>query len=630
MAESPPRHFEFDGYRADRQTRQLCGPDGKPVALTAKAFDTLCYLVEHRARTVGKDELLASVWPGRVVEENNLTQAISALRRAFGVGAGDHRFILTVPGRGYRFVAEVREADDVAEATLQEAAGIADVRTRRAGYHLMWWALLVAALLAAIVLFAWASWTARPSSPATAVVLPFRTLSRQPQDQLLAMGLAETLIARLSGSSSMRVRTLASAERAVGDNADGLAAGRRLDAAYVIEGSAEQHGQLVRVNARVLRVLDGTAVWAGTFDGESNRIFALQDNLAAAVTTALGLGTDDRTYRRSPCEGKDAAAHHAYLTGRYLVQRPDPSRLPDAMAAFRRAIDHDPACARAYAGLAQIYRSLVITSGHAPRDTFPLAKAAAEHALRIDPTQADAHAALSFVRAWYDWDWPGAEASARQAIEANPSLPEAHFALAHLLVNEGRFDEGLAHAQQAYELDPLSPLINAIQGGFLSAAQRNAEAQTKLQQALELEPAFWIAWMIRGGMAMERGDTEAALDAHTRAVDLSRGNSQALALLGVAKANAGDRAGAEAILRDLHARRQAGYVPATALAVMYDALGDTDQAFDMLERAYQERDVRLAFLQTDARWNSLRADARFDALAERLRLQTPPRAYGRF
>lgn len=409
------RHYRFDGFSVDTQTREVRDGDDVPLALTAKAFDTLCLLIEHRDRVLGKDELLAGVWPGRVVEENNLTQAISALRRAFGVGAGDHHYIVTVPGHGYRFVAEVHEGG--AANAASPAPGSAGRRTVALG-----------ALLFLLALFAIAAWRLReapPSAPAgqpTALaVLPIRWLSPGTRDELLELGLADTLITRLSRSRALRVRAFASSQRLGGDVNDPVAAGRRLGAAYVIDGSAQQVADNVRVNMRLLSVADGATVWADTFDARSDNVFTLQDRISGAVVGALGLPPIVVPARaRSPCDGDDPKAYRAYLRGYYLLQRPSAANLSGALSAFRRAINLDTACTRAYAGMALAYRGLVHIDRE-PNEMFALSKAAVAQALKIDPDSAEALMAQGRNRDLYDWDWAGAEASLKRAIALNPA-----------------------------------------------------------------------------------------------------------------------------------------------------------------------------------------------------------------
>ncbi len=440
------KRYGFDGFVLDIDTRRLHGADGQPVALTAKAFDTLLCLIRDRDRIVGKDELLARVWPGRVVEENNLAQAVSTLRRALAGGSGGPSPIVTVPGRGYRFVAEIVE--DVSPAGLRDA-------------------------------------------------------------------------------------------------------GRR-------------------------------------------------------------------------------EAERDYLAALDLIHAPSPQRLHRAIGLFRHVLDRDPGFARAWSGLAFVWRALTIVADMDPMQAFPLAKAAVTHALALDPELADAHVARGFNLFWHDWDWGASEAALRHAIALDPGLADARFVYAHLLNNIGRFDEALAQARRARELDPLSPLINTLEAGFLGAAGRVDDARVRITQALELAPDFWVALLARAGMALGRGDVATATVDLQRAAILSEGNSQVLAMLGIVHVAAGEPARAAQLLSELEARAAAGYVPATSLASIRNALGDRVGALDLLERAHAQRDIRMAFLKVDARWNNLRGDQRFQALAQRLGLELmQPRADGR-
>lgn len=623
----PSRRYAFDRFLLDTQARELRGSDGASLALTAKAFDTVLYLIEHRDRIVGKDELLAQIWPGRVVEENNLTQAVSTLRRALGTGAGDHRYIVTVPGRGYRFVAELRD---------NSAAQSPPIEAGRP--HWRWRVPLALAALLALLALAGSLWymqrppppKANPAAMTSLAVLPFRSLSAGRRDELLELGLAETLIARLSRSTPLRVRSLASVQRFAEPRQDPLEAARALGVGYVVEGSTQHEGSRIRVNARLLSVADGATVWADTFDAPLERVFTLQDDIAQAVAAGLSLKLAALPARsRHPCDGGDPEAYRAYLTGRYLINRPDPARLPQAMAAFHHAIELDPSCARAYAGMAFAYRALVITGDQDPREIFPLAKAAATQALAIDPKSAEAYASLGFVQFWYDWDWAAAEMSLKRAIALDPDLADAHLAYAQLLNIRGRVDEGLPQARRGRELDPLSPLINTLEGGFLAAAGHRVQARQRLERALELQPDFWVALLYRGGMELDDSDYAAAITDLRRASELSHRASPAYATLGVAYAAAGDRTRAQQVLAALEMRDRAGYVPATRLAALHNALGDTDRALALLERAYAERDLGIAFLGYESSWNNLRTQPRFLVLARRLGLLSKP-GHGRY
>jgi TolB-like protein/Flp pilus assembly protein TadD len=571
------RQYEFSGYRLDAVSRELFGPDGTTISVTSKALDVLAYLIRQRDRVVDKDDLLAAVWAGRVVEENNLTQAISALRKAFGVRPPEHRFIVTISGRGYRFVADVNESGAV-EAAI-------------------------------------------PAPPQTALaVLPFRSISSGPRDELLELGLTETLITQLSRVPYLRVRALGSSLHLAQEVAhDPDAAGRQLGAAFVIDGSAQQVGGRVRVNVRLLSVASGATVWADTIDTRVEDVFTLQDRISGAVVKALALPGIAMPERRRRSRRGDAEVYRAWLQGYHLLQRPDEGNLKKAISAFRRAIDLDAAYTRAYAGIAFAYRGLVHID-HEPGEMFGLAKAAVAQALKLDPDSPEALTAQGRIRHLYDWDWAGAEASLQRAIELNPSLMEARYACAHLLVHLGRFEEGLEQARQARELDPLSPMVNAIYAGLLTATGQTEAAQKQVRRALELKPRFWVALQVRAGLAMERGDTAAAMGDLASAVDDSDRASQILALQAIAHAAAGDRILPEEVLQELEARRTQRYVPATSFAAAHAALGNTDAALDELERAYRERDIRMAFMKVDARWNVLRAQPRFRVLAQHMGL----------
>jgi Tfp pilus assembly protein PilF len=326
----------------------------------------------------------------------------------------------------------------------------------------------------------------------------------------------------------------------------------------------------------------------------------------------------------APCDGGDVEAYRAVLRAHFRLHR----RAPQTLSTYHDAIRRDPTCARAYAGLALAYMFQAHNDAP-PLEVFPLARAAADRALALDPDAPEALVAHGRYLQLHAWDWAGSERALRRALAINPSLADGHFGLAHLLVTTGRFDEGLSHARQARELDPLSPFYNAIEGGFLTAAGQPDAARKRLDRALELEPDFWIALLVRGGMALDRGDVAAAIRDLSRSAEVSGRASQVLAVLAIAHAGAGDAAAAAAILEELAARDRDGYLPATSLAAAHLAIGAPDAALDALERARSARDIRLVFMGVDARWNPLRESPRFRALARATGLSADP-ASGRF
>jgi tetratricopeptide (TPR) repeat protein len=406
------------------------------------------------------------------------------------------------------------------------------------------------------------------------------------------------------------------------DPLDAQAVGRALGAAYLVEGTTQRAGDQVRINARLLSAADGKAIWAETFDAPIDRVFTVQDRMGAAVASALKLSPALATQRgESPCDGADPVAYRAYVRGQYQNNRPSADRTAEALAAFREAVDRDPTCARAWAGMAFAYRAMVMTGDGDPRQLFPLAQAAVQKALAIDPQSAEAWASKGFIEFWYDWDWPRAEASIARAIALNPNLAEAELAMAHLLVNIGRPREALPHVRRAIALDPLSPLINSLGSFFLRSAGQQQEAQKHLQKTLELEPNAWIALRLKAAKAMAAGDTAGAIASLTRAVEISRRQGNTVAMLGKAYLKAGDRPAAERVMAELEARRANGYLPATSLAELADALGQRSRTLDLLEQGYDERDIRMSFLLLD--WPQLRNEPRYLALLDRLRLPRP-------
>lgn len=616
------RGYRFGSHRLDIVMRELRDGGGEVVPLSGKAFDVLCHLIAHRDRIVGKDELLSEVWAHRVVEENNLSQAIASLRRALGQHPDGHRYIITVQGRGYRFVAEVHDLPSEeaipAASPLPMSGRGRRMNLRRIGLPLV---VLAGAMALGYVATRHHPATVLPTRGHTIAVLPFRQISPNVADNALQLGMADTLVTRLSRSTPLVVRSLDATRRLdVGQDSPQQIA-RLLHVDYLVDGSMQRSGETLRVNVRLLAAGDGRALWAGTFDAPADRALVLQDRIADAVAQTLSLRlTQLPSGARSPCEGSNVEAYRAYISGRYLNNRPDSVRLQAAVRDFKHAIDLDPSCARAYAGLAFAYRGEVMTGDRRPRDLFPLAKAAVAQALAIDPTLAEAYATRGFIEFWYDWDWPAAEASLRRAIELNPALPEAHLAYAHLLSNLGRSEEAVREARLALRADPLSPLINTLAAGFMKDAGHDAEAKAQLDRALELDPDFWVALLSRGGDALFRGDVTRALSDLRRARVLSHDNSQALVLLAFAELRAGDRPAAEDILVQLQARQAAGYVPSTSVAAVELALGRRQAAMALLEQAYDERDVRLSFIGIDHRFDALRGTSRFRALLRRMRL----------
>ena len=490
-----------------------------------------------------------------------------------------------------------------------------------------------AALIAAALLLAFGFWfiahragQRSTITPAAAgerriAVLPFKPLVAENRDQVLELGMADTLIAKLSNSRQIIVSSLNAVRKYSGLEQDSSAAGRELQVSSVLEGNVQKVADRIRVTARLINVADGASLWAGTFDEKFTDVFAVQDAISQKVADALALRLSGEEKRRlTKRDTKNLEAYQLYLTGRYHYARLIPPEIRTAIGFYQQAIDLDPDYAPAYFGLAEANRSLAITSDVASKDSLPQATAAARKALEIDDSLAEGHASLSFSLIWYEWDWVAAEREAKRAIALNPNSAYSHFALAHVFSDLGRHDEAIVEGARAVELDPVFFLFSAIEGMFLHHARRDDEAIVRLERTLQLDPTFWITHLILGEVYIQQRKYPEAIAAFIKARDLSHGNSEAIASIGYAAALAGDKAKARAVLDELKGLSVQHYIPPFNVAMVYTGLGDQNEALSWLEKACEERDVRVTILKVDPRWDSLRSNPRFIAILKRIGL----------
>ncbi len=453
-------------------------------------------------------------------------------------------------------------------------------------------------------------------------VLPFENLSAdQVRDEVLGMGMADTLITKLSNSSEIVVTSLTSVRKYGGLDQDPLAAGRALKVNSVLEGTVQRSGDHIRVTARLINVADGSSLWAGTFDEKFTDVFTVQDTISQKVADALALrlsGEEEKRLTKRYTENVEA--YRLYLTGRYHVNKVTPPDITKSIGFFKQAIELDPSYALAYVGLADACRGLALTSDRPAKEVFPQAKAAATKAVQIDESLAESHAALASVLMWFDWDWVGAEREARRAISLNPNSGFSHLAYMLLLSNLGRHQEAMAEGARARELDPVSLLTNSGEGTALLFAGRKDEARERFQKTVELDPNFWIPHLWLGQLYLDEGKYPEALAEFSMAREFSRGNAEAISMIGYAWARAGDAVKARGVLDELKSLSAQRYIPASNIATVYLALGEEDEAVAWLEKAYEERDVHLGFLKIAPKWDSFRSDPRFVAILKRVGL----------
>jgi DNA-binding winged helix-turn-helix (wHTH) protein/TolB-like protein/Flp pilus assembly protein TadD len=610
----------FGPFRLEVGERRLLR-DGQVVPLTLKAFDLLQVLVENQGRLLRKEELLRRVWPDAAVEENNLTVTIAALRKALDEGPTDRLYIETVPRQGYRFVAGSRAttepaAPDEPDRSAEPVEAV-PLRRRGPGAVALWASLgLIAAAAAG---WLWRSAPASSTPIRSMAVLPFRSLTND--GEYLGLGMADALITRLGGTSLL-VRSTGAVQKYTVPGLDPVAAGRELQVDSVLEGSIQTSGERLRTTVRLLRVGDGSTLWAGTFDERLPDIFAVQDSISQRVVEALAVQlTQTQRSRLTRRDTSDSEAYQLYLRGRFFWNKRTRDGFERGALFFRQAAAKDPAYALAYSGLADSYLGMTFYHYAAPHAAMPLARDAARKALEIDGALAEAHASLAHVKTNYEWDWAEAGRLFERAIELEPEYATAHqWYGVHYLAPLGRIDEAIAEARRAQKLDPLSAVFNAFVGASLYLARRYDEAIEECRRTIELHPDFGVAHWYHGRAYLQRGRHSEALAELQKSLTLSGGSPLMKGSLGVGYALAGDRVAAERTLRELEQLRREGYASALDLADIHAALGDRERAFQWLDQAAEERAFHLIYLEVWPELDPLRSDHRFEAVVRRLGL----------
>jgi serine/threonine protein kinase/tetratricopeptide (TPR) repeat protein len=449
----------------------------------------------------------------------------------------------------------------------------------------------------------------------TMAVLPFKMLNADLSDEYLSIGLADTLITQIGRIQQLIVRPIGAVQKYAERHArDPVAAGRELRVEAVLDGTVQRESDNLRVTVRLLRVVDGAALWSGKFDKEFTEVFAVQDAISQDVAKALIRnlsGAERELLTKRPTDSPEA--FRAYLKARYFWNKRTPAGLEQSLAYFRQAIDLDPAYALAYSGLADCYAVLGWYGNHSFEETFPKAKALAEKALEIDSGLAEPHATLGLALHSYYLDWPRAENEYKRALELNPNYATAHNWYGWYLIEVGRRDESVQEMKRALELDPISLQINADLGAVLLDAYRPDEAIKYLKAALEMDHDFTEAHFTLGRAYLQKGDIEQSITEYEKARELSHDRPDVLAELGNAYALAGKTAKAMTILSQLNTMPKEQNVSPYHLAVVFVGLGEREKALAALEAAASE--VHSGFLV------GLKAEPTFDPLRNEPRFQ---------
>jgi TolB-like protein/DNA-binding winged helix-turn-helix (wHTH) protein/Tfp pilus assembly protein PilF len=595
----PTRFYEFGQFRLDRDSR-LLWRDDEIVSLTPKVIDLLLFLVENKGGLITKHRLLSAVWPETFVEESNLTSNISILRKSLGQRSEGGEYIETIPKRGYRFVAPIREFPSV--AAEPRASLLRNVRMLLAG-------ILVIAVAAGAVIWNLLD-TRQVPGIKSVVVLPFLNLSADRENEYFSDGLTEELIDNLSKIKGLHVVSRTSAFQFKGEAIDIRQIGRRLNVEAVLEGSVRKYKDRLRVTAQLNTVANGYHLWSRTYDKEAKDALSVQQEIAQSI--AQTLRQDLPAPRRVPSK----EAHELYLQARYHRNRSLRPELDKAITLYQQAIAKDPNYAEAYAGLAFAHIALGFSNQLAPREAFPQAADAARKALALDPLLADAHATQGMVSLLDRWDWVGAEKELREAIRLNPSYAVARHWYSHYLVAMGKFDQSLEESTRAIELEPVDLPITAHLGWHYLYTRQCALAAPALLHSLELDSRQFWAWEFLRRVHELTNRLDNAID------DLERSGTppDQLTALRHALKTSGSKGYWTVRLQQALALSSRQYVQPLYISQIYLQLGEIERAFESLEQGFQARDSWLIYLKQDPGFDTIRNDGRFVALTRRVGL----------
>jgi TolB-like protein/DNA-binding winged helix-turn-helix (wHTH) protein/Tfp pilus assembly protein PilF len=623
------RHFyDFGPFRLDPVKRRL-SRDEEAIRLTPKAFDLLLVLVSEAGKTVEKDELLERVWPDTAVEENNLNQNITALRKSLGDSRQESQYIATIPGVGYRFVAAVTKVeeeltpqrDGVAEEKAPEVPPVVSVPAPRRWFR---YALLIAITLL-VAAIAYALYTREKPAPAISsiMVLPLENISGDPAEEYFADGMTDALIGDLAKLGGLHVISRTSSMHYKGTKKPLPEIANEIKVDAIVEGTVQRSGDRVVVRAQLIHAASDRHLWVNTYTRDVRDVLDLQSEIAQAIAREVQI-------QMTPAEQARFTSHRPvrpkafdhYLQGRFLYwnKRTEES-LNKAVEHFQSAIREDASYAQAYVGLADCYTAMgtVQVGSYPPMEGRKRAEEAAKKALELDSGLAEAYSSLAQVN-HFNWNWPAAEENFKRAIELNPNYANALNFYASYLMSRGRIDESIAASTRARELDPFSLSISAQRGFLLENGRRYDEAIAQLHAVIAMDPNHYQAFWILGHTYVANKQFDEAIKASEKAVELSQRAPGALGILGLAYGVAGRKADATKILDELLALNKTRYVTPAAFVNVYVGLGDREQAFVWLEKAYQEKSNFVAFLKVFPILDPIRSDPRFDDLLHRVGL----------
>jgi DNA-binding winged helix-turn-helix (wHTH) protein/TolB-like protein/lipoprotein NlpI len=643
MSQSGIRFYEFSHFRLDTVNRRLLR-EGQPVQLTSKAFDILLILLQNGGQVISKEELMDKVWQDTIVEEINLTVHISALRKIFGENPNEHKYIITVPKRGYGFVANVTAVSD-ATLSLLENNGHAEVK---ADYLMqqnqdeeaqenkpvalsaqpparpvhLWIRIsliagLVVLLCAILSLFFYTSFrknhlNSGATLPQSIAVLPFNTLNAAGEDYI-ELGMADALITRLSKQKTIQVTPTSAISNYAGQPFDSLLVGRKLGVAAVIQGTIQRDEKSIRVTVQMIHTGSGKSIWAESFDEDNTGIFAVQDSISRQITQALMLTLNEQTNAPQPKgDTQNPEAYSAYLRGIYFWNKRSDKGLHKAQQYFQQAIEQDRSYGRAYAMLADTFDMLAYqTEDKAEKKRlFENAKQAALQAIEIDETIAEAHTALAMVRSHYDDDLSAAEKEHERAIELNPNYATAHQRYGWYLSQQNQVQRAAQEFQLAAELDPLSVVNSSAWAIMLYKLKQFDKTIEVCQKALELDPGHSTTRRYLALSYEQKQMYDKALDEAYKSEQKNVRTIATIEVTGHIYAVTGRKAEAQKCIQELKTYAPQYPIALFSIAIIYEGLGQRNEAIAWVKKATLANVRPLIPLSYDARCEGLVTDKR--------------------
>ena len=623
---SVPLRLRFGVFELDPRAGEL-RKRGMKIRLHGQPVEILAMLLEHPGETITREELQKKLWPADtfVDFERGLNNAMNRLRAALDDDAETPRFVETLPRRGYRFIGSVNGFEQTPAAEARPPGTPGPIVRFSAFAALA--AIAVAAVLVGVNVRGWRdrlfSGTPKPKIQALAV-LPLTNLSGDPEQEYFADGMTEALIAELGKISAPRVISRQSIMQYKGSKKRLSEIARELNVDAVLEGTVERSGDRVRVLVRLDRVSPEGQLWSNQYNRDIRDLLRLQDEIARAVT-------DEIQVKLTPQERAHLASSHPVNPGaeddyfralhfrhKWEASYASEQDLVTAINYFRQAVEKDSNYALAYAGMADTYIDLGNPQGgnYAPKETLPLAKAAATRAVEVDPLLGEAHFALAQTLELYDWNWSEAERQYKLALELSPNYAPAHVEYGRFLQALGQNDEAMKQMAYATELNPRD-LQTRFMVAFVTYAARQYDSA--ISQFKELNTSypgigdFGLGWCYR-----EKKMYPEAIAALERCVVRSGRAPLLLANLASVYGFAGRKREAVKLIDELKERSGQHHISASLFAEAYIGLGKNDEAMAWLERAYEERDTWMVYIKSFPGWDALRSEPRFQALVRRM------------